>query len=126
MIKYAIIINQETKMCDVGTGTDIEYYKSIGMTEMDVEQSYDGNWYIVGYASQKPQESCEEEVRKVRNEYLEKYVDWYQSKPLLWEELNEEEKQYIREYRQYLKDYTEIEQWWEQNPLTFEEWKESN
>lgn len=38
--------------------------------------------------------------------------------------LDETEKQYYREYRQYLRDYTEIENWWEQNPKTFDEWKE--
>lgn len=54
MIKYAQILNEETKLCAVGTGTDVEYYKSIGMTEMDVEQAYDGAWYLKGYAPQPP------------------------------------------------------------------------
>ena len=47
MIKYAKIINQETGLCEVGTGTNIEFYQSIGMTEMDVDQSdIDSNWYL--------------------------------------------------------------------------------
>jgi phosphoribulokinase len=30
----------------------------------------------------------------------------------------------LLEYRQYLRDYPEkVEKWWEQNPKTFEEWK---
>lgn len=54
MIKYAKIINDETKQCEVGIGTNVEFYKSLGMTETDVEQSYDGSWYVAGYAPQKP------------------------------------------------------------------------
>lgn len=62
-------------------------------------------------------------VREVREQYFIEYVDWYQSKPLLWEEMTEEEKQDISDYRKYLMDYTKEENWWEQNPLNFEEWK---
>lgn len=54
MIKYAIIRNEETKAVDVGLGTDTEFYKSIGMEEMEVEEAYDGNWYVKGYAPEKP------------------------------------------------------------------------
>lgn len=47
MIKYAKIINNETGLCEVGLGTNTEYYKSIGMAELDVEQSEkDNNWYL--------------------------------------------------------------------------------
>ena len=54
MLKYAQIIDEQTKRCDVGTGSAVEYYKSIGMTEQDVEQAYDGQWYIAGYAPEAP------------------------------------------------------------------------
>ena len=74
MIKYAIIINEQTKQCDVGLGTDTEYYQSIGMTEMDVEQAYDGNWYLVGYAPEKPAPTYEE-IDKAREEYREQHID---------------------------------------------------
>ena len=30
------------------------FYASIGMTLMDVEQGYDGAWYVAGYASKQP------------------------------------------------------------------------
>lgn len=63
------------------------------------------------------------QVRAVREQYFVDYVDWYQSKPLLWEEMTEEEKQDIADYRKYLMDYTKGESWWEKNPLNFEEWK---
>ena len=54
MKKYAKIIDEETKDCEVGLGTNTTFYKSIGMTEMDVEQAYNGNWYVEGYAPEKP------------------------------------------------------------------------
>ena len=55
MRKYAKIINEETKECQVGIGTNTTYYKSIGMCEMDVEQAYNGCWYIEGHAPEQPE-----------------------------------------------------------------------
>ena len=55
MKKYAKVINEETKACEVGLGTNAKFYQSIGMTEIEVEQAYDGNWYVKGYAPEKPQ-----------------------------------------------------------------------
>ena len=54
MLKYAKVVNDQTKLCEVGIGTDIDVYISIGMTELDVEQAYNGNWYLAGYAPVKP------------------------------------------------------------------------
>ena len=68
---YAIIINEETKQVAVGTGTNVEFYKSVGMSEMEVEQAYDGSWYLKGYAPEKPVEEKKADVRAVRNQYLE-------------------------------------------------------
>lgn len=68
-------------------------------------------------------ENKQKSVRAVREQYFIEFVDWYQSKPLLWDEMTEEEKKDIADYRKYLMDYTKEESWWEQNPLTFEEWK---
>lgn len=47
---YAMITDEKTKAVSVGLGTDIEFYKSIGMTDMEVEQAYDGSWYVKGFA----------------------------------------------------------------------------
>lgn len=55
MIKWAKVVNEETKQCEVGIGTNEKFYRSIGMQELDVEQSYKGGWYLVGHAPQKPQ-----------------------------------------------------------------------
>ena len=47
---YAQIIDEETKQVNIGTGTNTTFYKSIGMTEMNIEQAYDGSYYLKGYA----------------------------------------------------------------------------
>lgn len=55
MKKYAKIINQETQECSVGIGSNTDFYESIGMEEKEVEQAYNGKWYIEGYAPEKPE-----------------------------------------------------------------------
>lgn len=66
---YAKIINEETKLCEVGIGTNAEFYQSIGMTEMEVEQAYDGGWYVKGYAPEKPAPTKEEQSEKRATAY---------------------------------------------------------
>ena len=66
----------------------------------------------------------QEQVRHVRNTYLEIYVDPVVSNPLRWADLTPEEQQQYADYRRYLLDYTTTDNWWEQNPLTFDEWKQ--
>ena len=65
---YAKIINEETKEVSVGLGTDVEFYKSLGMKEIDVEQAWNGNWYLKGYAPAKPEPTIEEQVSKLEAE----------------------------------------------------------
>lgn len=56
MTAYAQIINEQTKQVVVGTGTDSAYYKSIGMTQMEVEQcEWNNSWYVKGYAPEEPE-----------------------------------------------------------------------
>jgi len=62
-------------------------------------------------------------VRAVRNQYLEIYIDPFQL-VIRWRTLSEQEQTDLVNYRQYLLDYTEQENWWESEPLTYEEWKE--
>lgn len=57
MKKYAKIISQQTKQCEVGIGTNDKYYKSLGMTLQDVEQGFDSNWYVKGFAPKEPTEN---------------------------------------------------------------------
>ncbi len=73
-IKYAKIINQKTKQCEVGLGTNAKFYQSIGMIEQEVEQAYDGSWYLLGYAPLEPEKT-----------YIERRVAEY---PLITEQLD--------------------------------------
>lgn len=66
-------------------------------------------------------EKKKDDVRAVRNSYLEQYVDPKQLF-LVWESLSQDDKQMYIDYRKYLLDYTKEENWWEQNPMTIEEW----
>ena len=74
MIKYAKIINEETKQCEVGIGTNAEYYKSIGMAEMDVERAYTGDWYVAGFAPEEPAPT-KEDIKQLRKEYRQAHID---------------------------------------------------
>ena len=74
MKKYAKVINEETKLCEVGDGTNSAFYQSIGMTEMEVELGYDGSWYVAGYAPAKP-EPTKEEQQKAREEAYRAEID---------------------------------------------------
>lgn len=69
-------------------------------------------------------EESQAEVRAVRNSYLETYVDPKQL-VMVWDSLSADDKKLYADYRQYLLDYTEQEDWYLQNPLTFEKWKNS-
>ena len=120
MRKYAKITNEETKVCEVGTGTNTAFYKSIGMSEMEVEQAYDGSWYLKGYAPEKPIEQCEAQVRAVRNRFLEQ-TDKYMITDY---PITDEEREQYKAYRVYLRDYTLKDEWWLANPKTFEEYSE--
>ena len=55
MLKYAKIVNEQNKQCEVGLGNNRTLYQSFGMTEMNVEQGYDGFWYLAGFTPQKPE-----------------------------------------------------------------------
>ena len=62
------------------------------------------------------------DVRAVRNNYLETYVDPKQL-VMVWDSLSADDKQMYADYRTYLLDYTKSENWWLSYPMTLEEWK---
>ena len=120
MKKFAKILDNESKLCSIGIGTDTEFYRSIGMSEMEVEQAYDGSWYVKGFAPEKPIEEKEAEVRAVRNQYLEQ-TDKFMITDY---PITDDERELYKQYRAYLRDYPEIsETWHEANPKSFDEWK---
>lgn len=69
MIKLAKVVNETTKACDVALGTDTQYYINLGFSEQDVEQAYNGQWYLAGYAPVKPPETLEEKLNRLEKEY---------------------------------------------------------
>lgn len=82
MKKFAIISNKDTKECFVGTGTNEDFYKSIKMELLEVEQAYNGKWYLAGYAPVKSQNeidyeqveqdltASEKQIDKIKNDFL--------------------------------------------------------
>ena len=69
MIKWAKISNPDTGICDVGLGTNSEFYASIGMTEMDVKQSdVDNCWYVADKCPMKSEIQKIEEAKKAKIE----------------------------------------------------------
>lgn len=119
MIMFAKIIDEETKQCEVGVGTNTEFYKSIGMTEMDVEQAYNGQWYVKGYAPEEPETEKQARVRGIRNQMLDE-SDKYMVSDF---PLTDEERVQMGLYRQYLRDYTKQDNWWESLPDGFADWR---
>lgn len=72
--KYAKIVNEETKQCEVGLGTNSKFYQSIGMIEMDVEQAYTGEWFLVGYAPKQDIKVLQEQKLLENNEKCSNYI----------------------------------------------------
>lgn len=68
-------------------------------------------------------EQQKQQVRAVRNSYLEIYIDSKTKNQFMWEDLSEEDKIILGKYRKYLLDYTKEELWWENNPLDYNMWK---
>ena len=73
--RYARIINEETQEVQVGVGCPIEYYIEIGMTEMEVEQAYNGQWYVAGYAPVQPEPTEYEKAQARIAELKQKLAD---------------------------------------------------
>ena len=66
MIKYAKLKNNETGLCEVGIGTNIGFYQSIGMKQLDVAQSdVDNQWYLTSMCPMKTDEQKEQEEKEL-------------------------------------------------------------
>lgn len=78
--------------------------------------------YVIVAIPEPTVEELQAKVRAVRNSYLEKYVDPKQL-VLVWEGMSVDERNIYSDYRRYLLDYTEVEDWYLSNPMTLDEWK---
>lgn len=72
MFKYAKIINEQSGLCEVGTGTNIDFYKSIGFIPLEVLQSdIDNQWYLTEKCPMKTdEEKAQEERERISMLYL--------------------------------------------------------
>lgn len=119
MGKYKVfsrIVDDETKRLECIVCGDVP---PDGFSECEIEQGFDGNWYLKGYAPEEPIEEKQNQIRFVRNQYLSD-TDKFMIADF---PISKEEKANYKSYRQYLRDYTEQESWWESSPKTFEEWE---
>ena len=77
MRTYAKIVDDETKSVIVGFGNDIEYYQSIGFSEMEVERGWNGSYYLQGHAPLKPIEAYKQEklnqLQSLKNQKLKEF-----------------------------------------------------
>ena len=114
MLKFAKIVNEETKQCDVGIGTNKSFYEYIGMSLMDVEKAYNGNWYVSGYVPEKPEDVIKKErIDELKNflanaDYWgQKYIDGEYTQEE-WEEKKAQRKAWREEIRR-LEDEIEVD-----------------
>ena len=65
MIKYAKVIDEQKGLCEVGLGTNIMFYDSMGMSQLDVEQSdIDNKWYLIDKCPHKTTERLLQEAKE--------------------------------------------------------------
>jgi hypothetical protein len=78
MYKY-VKFDENSGLCtEVGTGTNANFYKSIGMVRKDVEQSeIDGNWYLTSKCPHYTEE--EKEAQKELEEQQKAYDETQQA-----------------------------------------------
>lgn len=77
MLKYAKVVNEQTGMCEVGTGINNAFYTSIGMSLLDVQQSdIDNNWYLTEKCPMKTEEQKAQEERERINKLTMTALDF--------------------------------------------------
>ena len=96
----------------------LDYYNVKEDTEHSVSDYIQVNGEYVLTSSAEAIEQKKAEVRAVRNQYL-KQTDEFMITDY---PITDEKRELYRQYRVYLRDYTLSENWWESEPLKFEEW----
>lgn len=90
-------------------------------TEHQLSDYVHCNGQFVLTVSDEAIEQRKEQVRAVRNQYL-KQTDKFM---LVDYPITDDERELYKQYREYLRDYTLPENWWESEPQKFEEWVSS-
>ena len=76
MYKY-VKFDENSGLCtEVGTGTNTEFYQSIGMVRKDVEQSeVDGQWYLTAKCPHYTDEEKEQQKQQKKDEEKQQTLD---------------------------------------------------
>ena len=103
---------------DSGEFPCLVYDKVEEDTEHQVSDYVHRDGQFVLTSSDEAIEQRKEQVRAVRNQYL-KQTDEFM---IVDYPITSTQKSKYKRYRTYLRDYTLTENWWENEPLKFEEW----
>ena len=109
MLKWAKIIDEETKEVQVGVGVTPEYYQSISMTEMEVERAWNNHWYVEGYAPIQPpipEPTVQEQVNSLERQFhmYRWQREWILSAESTYSDYTKQIAQQIEELAEQLRD----------------------
>lgn len=97
------IHNQETNEVLIAVGDNIQFFESMGYTEVgEVERAYDGRYFVAGHAPMMPQEEVVTQVRAERDRRLAE-TDWYMMPDY---PADPETLEVVKNYRKALRDIT--------------------
>ena len=88
-------------------------------TEHSISDYLQVNGQFVLTVSDEAIEQRKEQVRAIRNQYLEQ-TDKYLSVTDF--PITDDERELYKQYREYLRTYPECQDWYKANPKTYEEW----
>lgn len=97
------IHDQETNEVLIAVGDNSQFFESMGYTEVgEVEQAYDGRYFVAGHAPAMPQEEIVTQIRAERNRRLAE-TDWYMMPDY---PADPETLEVVKNYRKALRDIT--------------------
>lgn len=97
------IHDQETNEVLIAVGDNIQFFESMGYTEVgEVERAYDGRYFVAGHAPMMPQEEVATQVRAERDRRLAE-TDWYMMPDY---PADPETLKVVKNYRKALRDIT--------------------
>lgn len=97
------IHDQETNEVLIAVGDNIQFFESMGYTEVgEVERAYDGRYFVAGHAPMMPQEEVATQVRTERDRRLAE-TDWYMMPDY---PADPETLEVVKNYRKALRDIT--------------------
>ena len=97
------IHDQETNEVLIAVGGNIQFFESMGYTEVgEVERAYDGRYFVAGHAPMMPQEEVVTQVRAERDRRLAE-TDWYMMPDY---PADPDTLEVVKSYRKALRDIT--------------------